>query len=121
MESRVPAMRSPLPGEPPGYAEREARKLLEAETQRIREQGGTIAEAHLRIGEPAAEVVAASAELGADMLVVDSRRPRAVRRAGAATMRRGVLGKAADAIVRSAPCPVLVVRGDAVPEGEEAE
>jgi nucleotide-binding universal stress UspA family protein len=120
--SRGTAMRPALPGEPPGYSEREARKLLDRETARVREAGGKVAEAHLRVGEPAGEVIAASAELGADMLVVGGGRPRAARRAGAAAIRRPAIGRAADAIIRTAPCPVLVVRGDTVPgEDEEVE
>ncbi|MDP8902052.1 MAG: hypothetical protein M3N33_13120 [Actinomycetota bacterium] len=35
-----------------------------------------------------------------------------LKRAIAATTRRAALSRAADAIVRTAPCPVLVVRGD---------
>ncbi len=112
-------MRPALPGEPPGYAEREARKLLDRQVEEVQQIGGKVAEAHLRIGQPAAEVISTGAELGADMIVVGGGRARAIRRTGAATMRRNVLGKAADAIIRSAPCPVLVVRGEAVPGGDE--
>ena len=53
-----------------------------------------------------------SDELSADLIVVGSGRPRAVRRAVSGTIRRPVLGAAADYIVRSAHCPVLVVRGE---------
>ena len=102
------ATRPPLPGEPPGYAERQARKLIGAEVRRIEEEGVPVTEAHLRAGQPAQALVALAAELGADLLVVGSGRPRAVRRAGAAAARRPLLGKVADAVVRSARCPVLV-------------
>ena len=64
-----------------------------------------------------------SDELGADLIVVGSGRPRAVRRAVSGTIRRPVLGAAADYIVRSAHCPVLVVRGEGLfeerPESEK--
>ena len=58
-----------------------------------------------------------SDEIGADLIVVGSGRPRAVRRAVSETMRRAAIGAAADYIVRSAHCPVLVVRGDGVLRG----
>ena len=112
-----------------------AGSLLERQVEQIRESGDTVAETHLRIGSPPYEVVVLSDELGADLIVVGSGRPRAVRRAVSGTMRRAAIGAAADYIVRSAHCPVLVVRGDgmlrglvpnpdardAVPTGEEPE
>ncbi len=101
----------PLPSEPYEYAVKTARKLLALEVERIREAGGTVTEAHLRMGQPAQEVIALAGELGADLLVVGSGRPRAAKRAVATTTRRAALGRAADIIVRSAHCPVLVVHG----------
>lgn len=106
------AMRPALPGEPPGYAERQARKLLDRQVEEIQAEGGTVTEAHHRMGRPAAAVVALAAEIGADMLVIGSGGPHQMRRAVAATTRRAAIGRAADAIVRTAPCPVLVVRGE---------
>jgi len=105
------AMRPALPGEPPGYAERQARKLLDRQVEEIQAEGGTVTETHLKMGRPAAAVVALAAEIGADMLVVGSGGPHQMRRAVAATTRRAAIGRAADVIVRTAPCPVLVVRG----------
>ena len=58
-----------------------------------------------------------SDEIGADLIVVGSGRPRAVRRAVSETMRRAAIGAAADYIVRSAHCPILVVRDDGVLRG----
>jgi hypothetical protein len=52
---------------------------------------------YLRIWSPPYEVVGLSDELGADLIVVGSGRPRAVRRAA--------LGAAADYTVRSDHCP----------------
>lgn len=102
-----------LPGEPPGYAERQARRLLDGQVELVRSLGGEVADSHLRMGQPAAEVVAAAKEVGADLLVVGSGGPHQVRRAVAATTRRPALGRASDVIVRAARCPVLVARGDA--------
>lgn len=76
--------------------------------------GGTVAETHLRIRSPPYEVVGLSDEIGTDMIVVGSGRPRAVRRAVSGTIRRAAIGAVADYIVRSAHCPVLVVRGDGI-------
>ncbi len=108
-EVATAAMRPALPGEPPGYAKRRAQKLLEEQVEEIRAAGGTVTESHLRMGRPPAEVLILCVELGVDLLVVGSGRPRAVRRAVSATVRRPALGSTADTIVRSANCPVLVV------------
>jgi len=112
------AMRPALPGEPPGYAERQARKLLERQVQELLAEGATVAGAHQRMGRPAAAVVALAAEIGADMLVIGVGGPHQMRRAVAATTQRAAIGKVADAIVRTAPCPVLVVRGAGELAGE---
>jgi nucleotide-binding universal stress UspA family protein len=82
----------------------------------IRSIGGEISEAHLRMAEPDAGVVSVGIE--PDLIVVGSGGPVAARRAVAATRRRAALGRASDAIVRTAHCPVLVVRGERVPAAE---
>lgn len=102
----------PLPGEPVGYAEKTARRMLEGQVEVVRSLGGEATGEHLRIGVPATEVISVANDLGADMIVVGSGGPKTVRRAVAATARRSTIGRASDAIVRGAPCPVLVVRGD---------
>jgi nucleotide-binding universal stress UspA family protein len=53
------------------------------------------------VGDPAAELVDAARELEADLVVL-GRRSRSLRRL--------VLGSVSDAVVRRAPCDVLVVR-----------
>ncbi len=80
------------------------------QVEEIRTTGGTVAEVYLRVGQPAPEVISA-AELGADLLVVGSGGPRAMRHAVARTMRRAALGSVSDAIIRTAHGPVLVLRG----------
>jgi nucleotide-binding universal stress UspA family protein len=61
----------------------------------------------------AAEVLARAAETGVDLLVVGSR--------GYGPVRRVLLGGVSSALVRSAPCPILVVpRGEAVESEDEA-
>lgn len=100
-----------LPTTPYESVVKGARKLLEDEVERAQRAGRDVAGSHLRIGTPAYEVVGLSEELGVDLVVVGSGRPRPVRRAGATALRRVVMGRASDDVVRSAPCPVLVVRG----------
>lgn len=109
------AAHPPLPGEPPGYAERQARRLLDGQAEVIRAIGGEVTETHLRMDGPAAGVVSVGMEIGADLIVVGSGGPRRVRRAVAAATRHAALGRASDAIIRTAHCPVLVARGDRGP------
>lgn len=104
--------RPPLPGEPPGYAERQARLLLDRQAEVVHEAGGSITGTHVRMGEPSSEIISLAAELGADLVVAGSGGPRTVRRAVAATTRRPATGGTSDAVVRGAHCPVLVVRGE---------
>ena len=68
------------------------------------------------MGKPAREVVGLSEKLGVDLLVVGNGRHRAARHALSATARRAVLGSAADSILRSANCPLLVVHSTGVPQ-----
>ncbi len=59
----------------------------------------------IRFGSPAAEIVAAAADLKADLLCVGTH-----GRGGLAHL---LLGSVAEKIVRTAPCPVLTVRSKA--------
>jgi nucleotide-binding universal stress UspA family protein len=56
----------------------------------------------LREGPPAREIVAAAREWQADLLVLGTH--------GRSGLARMVLGSTAEAVVRHAPCPVVVVR-----------
>ena len=58
-------------------------------------------------GEPVAEILATARRIGAGLVVMGRR--------GTGTVRRAVLGSVVDAVLRDAPCPVLVVpdRADA--------
>lgn len=80
--------------------------MLEAQTRRIEDEGGTVAEAHLRLGRPAEEVFKLAEEIGAGIVVIGSR--------GLGALRRAVLGSVSENVVRYAPCPVFVVRGEGV-------
>src|SRR5215213_8978938 len=79
------------------------REVLEEEVQRVRSAGGTVAQAHLRMGEVEREIVDLAEDLGAGLIVMGSR--------GRRGMRRALMGSVSDSVVRHAPCPVMVIRG----------
>jgi nucleotide-binding universal stress UspA family protein len=82
--------------------EQAARQTLDAEVETVRAVGGAVAQAHLRMGSPAEEVVDLAEELGVGLVVVGSR--------GLGGIRRALIGSVSDSVVRHAHCPVLVVR-----------
>jgi nucleotide-binding universal stress UspA family protein len=86
----------------------QSRELLRKESWRVKVAGGTVARAHLRMGEVDLEIVSLAKELGADLIVMGCRGHRGIRRA--------IEGSVSDGVIRHAPCPVLVVR----PEKEQA-
>ena len=81
-----------------------SRELLRKESWRVKAAGGTVAGAHLRMGQVDLEIVALAEELGADLIVMGSR--------GLGGVRRALMGSVSDSVVRHAHCPVLVVRPD---------
>ncbi len=81
--------------------EAEARELLLKLSWRVKVAGGEVAGAHLRMGEVDLEIVGLAKKLGADLIVLGCRGRRGIRRA--------VGGSVSDAVIRNAPCPVLVV------------
>jgi nucleotide-binding universal stress UspA family protein len=83
-------------------SERRAREVLEAEVQKIRSSGATVAEGHLMEGRVAPEIVGLAEEIGAGLIVMGSR--------GVGGIRRALMGSVSDSVVRHAHCPVLVVR-----------
>ena len=99
-----------------GYARRlyeqiedESRELLRKLSWRVKVAGGTVAGTHLRMGAVDLEIVALAKEIGTGLIVMGCRGHRGIRRA--------IEGSTSDAVIRHAPCPVLVVRS---PEGAEA-
>ncbi|MGB3633096.1 MAG: universal stress protein [Rubrobacteraceae bacterium] len=81
-----------------------ARELLEEQVKKIEERGGEVKEAHLRRGNPDAEVIALAEEIGAGLIVVGSR--------GLNQLRRLRLGSVSSSIAAHAHCPVLVIRDE---------
>jgi nucleotide-binding universal stress UspA family protein len=87
-------------GELIGQAEQDAKRLLAGFRQRLSVDVTPLE--FVRVGTPATEVVHAAAEWPADVIVIGSHGRRGVTRA--------LLGSVAEAVMRQAPCPVLVVR-----------
>ena len=81
--------------------EDEARELLRKLSWRVKVAGGDVAGAHLGMGEVDLEIVACAKKLGVDLIVMGCRGRRGIRRA--------IGGSVSDAVMRNAPCPVLVV------------
>jgi nucleotide-binding universal stress UspA family protein len=82
--------------------EEESSELLRELSWGVKVAGGTVAGAHLRMGKVAPEVVALAKELGVGLIVMGCR--------GHGGIRRAIEGSISDAVIRHAPCPVLVVR-----------
>jgi nucleotide-binding universal stress UspA family protein len=82
--------------------ERHARGVLDAEVERVHSVGGTVAQAHLMMGEAAREIVHLAEDLGVGLIVMGSR--------GRGGIRRALMGSVSDSVVRHAPCPVMVIR-----------
>ena len=98
---------APIQEEQGQQFEQVARRTLDAEVQQVRAVGGTVAQAHLRMGTPDAEVVDLAEELDVGLVVVGSR--------GLGGIRRALMGTVSDSVVRHAHCPVLVVRKEEDP------
>ena len=94
----------PLPAGSQELLDREAKELLEAELERMREVEASVTEAHLVSGRADEEIIFLAEQVGADLVVVGSR--------GLGGIRRALLGSVSDSVVRHAHCPVLVVRNE---------
>jgi len=99
----------PLEGMPGGEAmleidrlERAAAQSLASGVQARLAEGGIQAEARVRSGDPAQEVLAATAERGAELVVAGAR--------GVSFIEGLLMGSVADRLLRRAPCSVLLVR-----------
>jgi len=79
-----------------------AREVLDAEVEKVEAAGGTVAQAHLRVGRADAEIIDLAEEIGARLVVLGSR--------GLGGVKRALMGSVSYSVVRHAHCPVLVVR-----------
>ncbi|HWS82306.1 MAG TPA: universal stress protein [Rubrobacter sp.] len=86
----------------PAEVEREAQRLLDEQVRRVEEAGGTVEEAHLRLGRADEEIVDLADSLGIGLIVMGSR--------GHGRIRRALMGSVSDSVVRHAHCPVTIVR-----------
>src|SRR5215218_2149970 len=98
----------------PGYdcqlykmIEREGRETLRKLVWRVKVAGGSVAEAHLRMGAVAEEIVAFADELEVDLIIVGSRGLRGIKRA--------LAGSVSERVFRHAHRPVMVVRAKGNP------
>jgi nucleotide-binding universal stress UspA family protein len=87
-----------------------ARERLRKLAWRVKAGGGTVAEAHLRMGAVAEEIADLADELGAGLIVVGSR--------GLGRMRRALAGSVSEDVLRRARCPVMVVPAKDTPPSQ---
>lgn len=82
--------------------------MLDAQLEQVGEMGGEVAEAHLRMGRPAGEILRLSEELVAGLIVVGNQglSDRFSR------MRRFLMGGVSESVTRYARCSVMMVRKD---------
>lgn len=82
--------------------EGEGRETLRKVVWQVKVAGGNVAEAHLRMGAVAEEIVGLADELEAGLVVVGSR--------GLGRIMRTLVGSVSESVFRHAQCPVMVVR-----------
>ena len=81
----------------------EAQKVLDEQVRKVREAGGSVKEAHLRIGERRDQaIIHLAEEVGAGLIVMGSR--------GLGGVRRALMGSVSASVVHHAHCPVMIVR-----------
>ena len=86
-----------------GEIRENAEKTLGQAVEQVEEAGGTVAQAHLRLGDPDDEILRFCDEQGGFGLIVMGSR-------GLTRIKRVVMGSVSESIVRHAHCPVLVAR-----------
>jgi nucleotide-binding universal stress UspA family protein len=104
-----PATAGPTP--PQGSDEeirREAQGVLDWQVQEIEKAGGTIEEAHLRVGKPSEEILRLSEDIVAGLIVVGNQGLGSKF----SRMRRFLMGSVSEKVSRYARCSVMVVRRD---------
>ena len=83
---------------------RQAEDILNEQAEKAEQDGGKVAEKHLRIAERyrAQQIVRVAEDIEASLIVMGSR--------GLGGIKRALIGSVSDSVVRHAHCPVLVVR-----------
>jgi nucleotide-binding universal stress UspA family protein len=82
--------------------EKAAQQLLEAQVERTKGAGATVAQVHLRMGRADEEIVDLAQSIDAGLIVMGSR--------GRGRLRRALVGSISESVVRHAHCPVTIVR-----------
>jgi len=80
-------------------------EFLDAQVKHIQDAGGTVAQAHVKVGPPVEEIVGLADEIEAGLVVMGSR--------GMGGLRRLLLGSVSDGVSRHAHCTVMIVRKEA--------
>ncbi len=88
---------------PSGFR-RQGQALLDEQVARIEEAGGTVASARLWQGPPVDQILYASEEIDAGLMVIGRR--------GLGGVRRLLMGSVSEGVVHNARRPVLVLRGE---------
>ena len=83
-------------------AESQARELLEAQVEKIKAAGATVAQAHLEMGRADEGIVELAESMGVGLIVMGTR--------GQGRIRRALMGSISESVVRHAHCPVTIVR-----------
>jgi nucleotide-binding universal stress UspA family protein len=86
-----------------GEIQEKAEQTLEEAVRQVEEVGGTVAQAHVRLGDPDDEIIRFCEEQGDFGLIVIGSR-------GLGPVKRKLMGSVSESIVRHAHCPVLVAR-----------
>jgi nucleotide-binding universal stress UspA family protein len=102
------AMGPSLPTETDEEVRKEHQALLNHEVKQIEGTGGNVAEAHLRVGKPAEEILRVSEEIVAGLIVLGNQGlgGRFSR------MKRFLMGSVTEQVARYARCSVMVARRD---------
>ncbi|AHY48229.1 Universal stress protein family (plasmid) [Rubrobacter radiotolerans] len=86
----------------PFASQKEGERTIEEAVSLVREVGGRVQEAHLRMGSPPDGVLSVAGKIGADLIVIGSR--------GLGGVKRLLMGSVSERVVQHASCPVLVLR-----------
>ena len=88
---------------PLGEVREKAEKRLDEAVKQVEQVGGTVAQSHLRVGNPDEEILKFCDEQGGFGLIVMGSR-------GLGPIKRRLMGSVSESVVRHAQCPVLVAR-----------
>jgi nucleotide-binding universal stress UspA family protein len=86
-----------------GEIREKAEKTLDEAVKQVEQVGGTVAQSHLRMGDPDEEILKFYEEQGGYGLIVMGSR-------GLGPIKRRLMGSVSESVVRHAHCPVLVTR-----------